>query len=134
MANFSPNVKASDAKQQHAPRWNSCTTAEIENPTTKVVSSSTFQGYVSPFTISRGPGNSLTSYYLHVKGGNAVAVQNLIFPPREQVQLSSATSGGCGSGTAEQSTGHVIEDNETKKLNAYDFRQEPDIDFFTFAR
>lgn len=55
-----------------------------------------------------------------------MGVPSLTFPPCEQVQLSSATNDGCGSGTVAQATGtgQTIEDNGTKKLNAYDFRQE----------
>lgn len=133
MANISSNSKASVGQQQHAPRWNSCTIAEIENQSTKVVS----RQYGGPscamksiYAVSRSR-CSFTNYCLSpCKGANAVAVTGLIFPPCEQVQLSSATSDGCGSGTVVQSTENVIEDNETKKLNAYDFRQEPDRDLF----
>lgn len=44
MANISLNSKASIGQQQHAPRWSSCTTAEIENRNTKVVSNPPFRG------------------------------------------------------------------------------------------
>eukprot|EP00752_Nemacystus_decipiens_P006119 g5519.t1 len=74
MANMRSNSNATASHQQHAPRWSSCTTAELENRTTKVV------------------------------------------------QLSSATNGGCGSGTVVQATGEAIENDRMKKLNAYDFR------------
>lgn len=58
-----------------------------------------------------------------------------MFTPFKQVQLSSPTSDGCGSGTVVQATGtgHAIEDNGTKKLNAYDFRQEAGSGFLGIA-
>lgn len=56
----------------------------------------------------------------------AVVIESLIgtYSPQEQVELSRATGDGRGSGNLEQSTGLVMGYKETKKLNAYDFRQE----------
>lgn len=54
-------------------------------------------------------------------------------PSMRQVQLASATSDGSDRGILARSTSHAIENKETKKLNAYDFRQETNGDIWVYA-
>ncbi|CAM9153867.1 unnamed protein product [Pylaiella littoralis] len=76
IASLSSKTKASGSQQQHAPKWNSHTTTEKKNQTTKTV------------------------------------------------EFSRTTGERSGKNNSEQPTGLAIEPKETKKLNAYDFRQE----------